>query len=196
MALPSAEAEALNVALPTNEVADPTLLTDGTCEAPVVTHKPGTWLSIFLLSYNVEERNKPSPPAVVSFSPRIWNPVCQMFYRLPSFKVKIASNDTSEFHFHFIVMLLGGGSEDINLDKSSVKSLTASPHVNESKQPADVFPVRRRRPYHGWISDGEDEAELVDVEPPPHSEELQKVLFGRVVWKIRKTRWDLRPEDM
>lgn len=119
-----------------------------------------------------------------------------MFYRLPSFKVKIASNHTSEFHFHLIVMLLGGGSEDMNLDKSSVKSLTASPHVNESKQPADVFPVRRRRPYHGWISDGEDEAELVDVEPPPHSEELQKVLFGRVVWKIRKTRWDLRPEDM
>ncbi|XP_031253749.1 uncharacterized protein LOC116111742 [Pistacia vera] len=90
----------------------------------------------------------------------------------------------------------GGSSQDINLDKSSEKRLTASPNANESKQPADGFPIRRRRPYHGFISNGQDEPELVDFGTPSHSEELQKVLFGRVVWKIHKTRWDLRPEDM
>ncbi|KAJ0103285.1 hypothetical protein Patl1_06562 [Pistacia atlantica] len=56
----------------------------------------------------------------------------------------------------------GGSSQDINLDKSSEKRHTASPNANESKQPADSFPIRRRRPYHGFISNGQDEPELVD----------------------------------
>ncbi|XP_030942256.1 protein mono-ADP-ribosyltransferase PARP4-like [Quercus lobata] len=48
------------------------------------------------------------------------------------------------------------------------------PHVNQFPLP-DIRPTRRRRPYHGWISN-DDEIDLVQLTPAPLPEGIAKLL--------------------
>ncbi|XP_065618137.1 uncharacterized protein LOC111996982 [Quercus suber] len=55
------------------------------------------------------------------------------------------------------------------------KSFAQSPpHANQSPLP-DIRPTRRRRPYHGWISNDE-EIDLVQLTPAPLPEGIAKLL--------------------
>ncbi|KAG2664793.1 hypothetical protein I3760_16G100900 [Carya illinoinensis] len=82
------------------------------------------------------------------------------------------------------------------------------PVTIQSKLPMDGLPMRSRRPYHGWISNDDDE-ELVHLKPAPLQQSLAKMLtpvpsqeslvkfldtLGRR--SKRKTRWDVRPQDV
>ncbi|KAG6625472.1 hypothetical protein CIPAW_16G099400 [Carya illinoinensis] len=60
------------------------------------------------------------------------------------------------------------------------------PVTIQSKLPMDGLPMRSRRPYHGWIGNDDDE-ELVHLKPAP----LQQSRRSK-----RKTRWDVRPQDV
>lgn len=63
-----------------------------------------------------------------------------------------------------------------------------------SPQPVDVLPAPRRRPYYGWIS-SDDEQDIVHLTPAP-IQEIAKFFFPMDGQRKRKTRWDVRPEDM
>ncbi|KAF5445581.1 hypothetical protein F2P56_034624 [Juglans regia] len=78
----------------------------------------------------------------------------------------------------------------------------------QSKLPMDGLPTPSRRPYHGWISNDDDE-DLVHLKPAPLQQSLAKLLtpvpsqeslvkfldtLGRR--RKRKTRWDVRPQDV
>lgn len=63
-----------------------------------------------------------------------------------------------------------------------------------SSQPADSLPTQRRRPCYGWIS-SDDEQDLVRLTPAPF-QEIAKFFIRVNVQRKRKTRWDVRPEDI
>jgi hypothetical protein len=63
-----------------------------------------------------------------------------------------------------------------------------------SPQPADSLPTQRRRPCYGWIS-SDNEQDLVRLTPAPF-QEIAKFFIRVDVQRKRKTRWDVRPEDM
>lgn len=73
----------------------------------------------------------------------------------------------------------------------------------------DGLPTGSRRPYHGWISNDDDNEDLVHLEPAPLQQSLAKLLtpvpsqeslarfldtLGRR--RKRKTGWDVRPQDV
>lgn len=114
----------------------------------------------------------------------------------------------------------GTGQKDFNLDqnlrkqrntnvietadKSStfidcIRNTNLSPsQAIHPAQPMGSIPIRRRRPYYGWISSDDEvkEEDFVELQPAPLPEEFAMLLFSTNVPTRRKTRWDLRPEDM
>lgn len=65
------------------------------------------------------------------------------------------------------------------------------PHAIHSEQPKHNIPVRKRRPYNGWISNDDEVNEecFIKLEPSPLPVELAKLLFDTNILGSRKKRW-------
>ncbi|EEF35516.1 conserved hypothetical protein [Ricinus communis] len=116
------------------------------------------------------------------------------------------------------ILPLPGGEEsswkDINLDQDSrkkeisnaegkdggdshvVEKLKVSSPSLRPQEPVNALTVRRRKPCYGWISDSDNELDLVELTPAPLPYKLAKLLSVTTVPRRRKRRWDVRPEDM
>lgn len=113
----------------------------------------------------------------------------------------------------------GKGSEDNNVSEScSEKEIINGPgnttkgfcgaevHVGKRVAHSPPLPVisppsveanpprRRRKPCHGWISDGEDDDDFIDLPPAPRLISTPPATT-KDKGKKRKTRWDVRPEE-
>jgi hypothetical protein len=84
--------------------------------------------------------------------------------------------------------------KDSGSSKLLVNTLICSLPDIHCPQPVDVLPARRRRPFYGWIS-SDDEQDLVRL-PQASLQEIAKFFTRMNVPRKRKTRWDVRPEDM
>ncbi|KAH7517762.1 uncharacterized protein LOC107426530 [Ziziphus jujuba] len=86
---------------------------------------------------------------------------------------------------HFV---LGNNAKDSGTDKNG--------RTKTQKLEGGV-PIQSHRPCHGWISDDDDDDEdLVELSPEPLPQHLENLFIGSCSKKKRKSRWDVRPEDM
>ncbi|XP_015579474.1 uncharacterized protein LOC8270459 [Ricinus communis] len=131
--------------------------------------------------------------------------------------VNAEPTDGSENNAPAILPLPGGEEsswKDINLDQDSrkkeisnaegkdggdshvVEKLKVSSPSLRPQEPVNALTVRRRKPCYGWISDSDNELDLVELTPAPLPYKLAKLLSVTTVPRRRKRRWDVRPEDM
>lgn len=81
---------------------------------------------------------------------------------------------------------IGSGVADNHFIRSS---------MNQSLLAAHIPKIRRRKPYHGWISSGGDDREdLVHLTPAQLPEEFARLLIPHAQRK-RKNRWDVKPSE-
>ncbi|XP_024020482.1 uncharacterized protein LOC21409054 [Morus notabilis] len=76
--------------------------------------------------------------------------------------------------------------KDSETDKDHSSAIIQSPKT------ASLFSPQKRKPYHGWISNDEED-DFMYLMPEPLPEALKKCLRLN---KKRIQRWDLRPEDV
>ncbi|CAK9326250.1 unnamed protein product [Citrullus colocynthis] len=74
------------------------------------------------------------------------------------------------------------------------QSLPAYSPIISQPLPAYTPKIRRRKPYHGWISNNDKEEDLVYLTPDSLPEEFAKLLMSHALRK-RKKRWDVEPEE-
>ena len=81
---------------------------------------------------------------------------------------------------------IGSGVADNHFIRSS---------MNQSLLAAHTPKIRRRKPYHGWISSsGDDREDLVHLTPAQLPEEFARLLIPHAQRK-RKNRWDVKPSE-
>ncbi|KAK2983224.1 hypothetical protein RJ640_023344, partial [Escallonia rubra] len=71
-----------------------------------------------------------------------------------------------------------------------------------SPPPTDSIPTRKNKPNYGWISSDDEEDNLVILSAasvrfrPPTPRQLETLAGGTETGKKRKSRWDVRPENV
>ncbi|KAF3433498.1 hypothetical protein FNV43_RR24600 [Rhamnella rubrinervis] len=95
---------------------------------------------------------------------------------------------------------------DLNSGKSNVDSVEGhivkdssleNPQRNTlvcSQQLVHAVPIQIRKPCHGWISDDDDD--LMELSPETLPEQSKNMPIGWGGKRKRKSRWDVRPEDI
>lgn len=96
---------------------------------------------------------------------------------------------------------------DLNSGKSNVESVkghivkdsSLEKHQRNtlgcSQQLVGGVPIQIRKPCHGWISD-DDGDDLMELSPETLPEQFKNMPVGWGGKRKRKSRWDVRPEDM
>ncbi|GMY08089.1 Histone-lysine N-methyltransferase [Fagus crenata] len=89
----------------------------------------------------------------------------------------------------------GNNDEDSGGIKHLGNNLNCSPPGIHSPQPVYNPPTQRRRPYYGWIGSDEEQSP-VHVTTSPFPREIARFLLRMDKKRKRKTRCDVKPEDM
>nr|XP_023872193.1 uncharacterized protein LOC111984802 [Quercus suber]POE86167.1 hypothetical protein CFP56_07274 [Quercus suber] len=88
-----------------------------------------------------------------------------------------------------------GETRDSGGSKHLGNNPTCSPPGLHTPQRVDTLPACTRRPCYGWISSNEEQGPLHGTKAP-FPKDIARFLLRTDGRRKRKTRWDVRPEDM